>query len=71
MKDKSYIYELTPTEEEVYKMILQGYGQTQITRMRKKHVGTIKAQMQAIFEKYGVHSVKELREYESEVNNEN
>ena len=64
MNNKSHIYKLTPTEQEVYKLILQGYGQTQITRIRKKHVGTIKAQMQAIFEKYGVHSVKELRSLE-------
>ena len=66
MINKSHIYELTPAEKEVYKLILQGYGQTEITKMRKKHVGTIKSQMQAIFEKYGVHSVKELREYEKE-----
>lgn len=61
MKDKSYLYKLTPTEEKIYNLILQGYGQTTLIKLTKKSPGTIKAQMSAIFQKKGVHSVKELR----------
>lgn len=61
MKDKSYLYKLTPAEEKIYQLILQGLGQTALIKLTKKSAGTIKTQMTAIFQKKGVHSVKELR----------
>lgn len=64
MKDKSYLYKLTPTEEEIYRLILKGYGQNEIIKLRGKSYGTINSQMSAIFQKKGVHSVKELRALE-------
>ena len=61
MKDKSYLYKLTPAEEKIYQLIMGGYGQTALIKLTKKSAGTIKTQMSAIFQKKGVHSVKELR----------
>lgn len=64
MRNKSYLYKLTQAEEKIYQLIMEGYGQTALIKLTKKSAGTIKTQMQAIFEKYGVHSVKELRSLE-------
>lgn len=61
MRDKSHLYKLTPTEKEIYRLILKGYGKTAIIKLRGKSYGTISTQMSAIFQKKGVHSVKELR----------
>lgn len=64
MLNKSHLYKLTPAEEKIYQLILQGYGQTSLIKLTQKSAGTIKAQMSAIFQKKGVHSVKELRSLE-------
>ena len=64
MLNKSYLYKLTPAEEKIYQLIMEGYGQTAIIKLTQKSAGTIKTQMSAIFQKKGVHSVKELRNLE-------
>lgn len=64
MQDKNYLYKLTPAEEKIYQLIMEGYGQTALIKLTQKSAGTIKAQMTAIFQKKGVHSVKELRSLE-------
>ena len=64
MLNKSYLYKLTPAEEKIYQLIMEGYGQTALIKLTQKSAGTIKAQMSAIFQKMSVHSVKELRSLE-------
>lgn len=64
MLNKNYLYKLTPAEEKIYQLIMEGYGQTALIKLTQKSAGTIKAQMTAIFQKKGVHSVKELRSLE-------
>ena len=61
MKDKSYLYKLTPIEKEIFRLILKWDGKTAVIKPRGKSYGTISTQMSAIFQKKGVHSVKELR----------
>lgn len=63
MKDKSYLYKLTPTEKEIYRLILKGYGKTAIIKMRGKSYGTISAQMSAIFQKKKCSLCKRIKSF--------
>ncbi len=51
---------LTPSEREVALFILKGLSNTEIAELRGKSIGTVKAQVNAIFRKAGANSRAQL-----------
>jgi len=51
---------LTPSEHDVGMLILKGLSNTEIAEMRGKSIGTIKAQVNAVFRKAGANGRTQL-----------
>lgn len=54
--NKTRKIKLTQREEEVLNLLLKGYSNTQIAKMLSVSVHTIKAHVESIYRKFGVHS---------------
>lgn len=61
-KELAETYNLSPREQEVFVLLLQGYSTAQIAEMLYAALGTIKAHVNHIYGKFNVHSKAELTE---------
>lgn len=62
LKEEEQLRVLTPAEREIYKMVEQGYTQSQIEKELHKAERTIKNQVSTMLKKLGARSVKEAIE---------